>query len=65
MNLDVILSQSENLNGMLYFTRDISVTMRGGYDCSYVDNTGKTVLKGELKLNKGSIKIDSGSFKLE
>lgn len=65
VNLDIILSQEEYLSGALNFNNDISLTMRGGFDCSYATNTGKTVIKGELKMSKGSIKIDSGSFKFE
>lgn len=64
-NLDVILSQEEFLTGSLTFNNDISITLRGGYDCSFVANTGVTVIEGDLQINNGSIKIDSGRFKIE
>jgi len=52
---------TENLN----INRDISITLRGGYDCSYSTNAGETTLKGDMSITNGELIIDSGTLIIE
>jgi hypothetical protein len=44
---------TENLN----FNRNVSVTIKGGYNCDYSANTGKTELKGMMRISGGTLTI--------
>lgn len=52
-----ILSQATNLNGDLVADRNISVSLSGGYDCDYTDNSGNTILNGTITMSNGSLSI--------
>jgi uncharacterized protein len=44
--------------GILDANRDITVTLKGGYDSGYVTNTGTTEVTAPLKVDKGRVIID-------
>jgi hypothetical protein len=54
-------SFAENLN----INRQISVTLEGGWrDCGYTNNTGKTILNGNMTISDGILTIGSGTFEI-
>ncbi len=58
-----VLSQAASLNGNLIADRNISVSLAGGYDCGYSDNSGKTILNGTITTSNGTLSI--GGFILQ
>ncbi len=62
-NGDIIQSQASRFVGDLIINRDISVSLEGGYDCSYSNRIGETVLNGNIIVSKGI--LDGNDFILE
>jgi len=56
---DTIQSIAADFTGDLTFDRDISVTLKGGYDCSYSRNESLTRLMGTLSLTTGTLTIEN------
>lgn len=46
------------LNGDLTCDRDLSISLRGGYDDTYTGRTGSTILRGALKIRGGVVIVD-------
>lgn len=46
---------SENIN----INRDISITLKGGCNCDYSDNSDKTIINGMLTVNNGTIIVEN------
>jgi hypothetical protein len=57
--LPTVLSlQTYQFNENLLFSKDVNITLKGGFDCEFDDNTGKfSVLKGSLTINNGKVTI--------
>jgi len=58
-----IYTRAAQLNGSLVADRNISVSLSGGYDCGYADNSGKTILDGTVTVSSGALSI--GDFILQ
>ncbi len=54
---EIIESLAETLTGDLDINLSKSVTLDGGYNCSYSSNPGKTILNGTLTISSGSLSI--------
>jgi photosystem II stability/assembly factor-like uncharacterized protein len=60
-NLDtgtLIESQAVHLNENLFFDRNISVTLKGGYDAMYTNNPSATTINGTLTISDGSLIVE-------
>ena len=55
---DIIQSQAFNFTESLTFNSNISVTLRGGFDCSYTSNPAVTTLKGAVALSNGAVSFE-------
>jgi hypothetical protein len=63
LNGDTIQSQAEVIYEDLYFDLDKSVTIEGGYDCSYSNNDGITTLNADMRISDGTLKISDFRLK--
>ena len=52
-----IQSQAVSLDGDLSADRNISISLAGGYDCLFTDNSGKTILNGTITISNGTVLI--------
>jgi hypothetical protein len=63
INNDVIQTQAISYGGALNFNRSdilgLSVTLEGGYNATYSDNTGKSILGSPLTIGSGTITLDN------
>ena len=59
---DVIQSQAVAFAENLNFNRAISVSLEGGFDCSYATNTAATTVTGTLTLGLGSVSCENVVF---
>lgn len=50
---DIIQSQAVTFIGNLYIDQDKSITLEGGYDCTYSSNNQKSFLNGMLTIGNG------------
>ncbi|MBJ6801024.1 protease pro-enzyme activation domain-containing protein [Geomonas propionica] len=55
--------QALDFNADFVFDRDITVSLSGGNDCAYTDNSNKTGVLGKLRVSKGTVAIDKLAFK--
>lgn len=55
---DTINIQEAVFYGDIQIDRDISITMRGGYDCTYSNNSGRTTLEGSMTISSGTVTIE-------
>lgn len=55
---DLIMLQTYYFGGGLILDRNIKVTLRGGYDCGYSDNSGAAVLGGKLRVQDGTVRVE-------
>jgi hypothetical protein len=39
--------------------RDISITIRGGYDCGYSSVTGVTTIIGDMTISEGAVTMEN------
>jgi PKD repeat protein len=57
---DSIFSHAGALAENIILNRDITITIVGGYDCDYIDNSsGETTISGSITINNGMNTIDS------
>jgi alkaline phosphatase len=61
---DTIYSRALLMNEDLNFNRNISVSLVGGFDCTYEAFMGKTVLNGNMTISNGTLTIASGTFEV-
>jgi hypothetical protein len=54
---DTIQIQSDMFTEDLNIDRDISVTLAGGYNCSYTDNPEVTTLNGDMIISAGTVTV--------
>ncbi|RJR15266.1 MAG: PKD domain-containing protein [Nitrospiraceae bacterium] len=59
----VISSRAGSLSGNLIVDRNISISLSGGYDCSYSVSIGNTILNGDVTMSSGALSI--GGFFLQ
>ncbi|GBD97086.1 MAG TPA: choice-of-anchor D domain-containing protein [Nitrospirae bacterium] len=60
---DIIQSQASRFIENLNINRNISITLEGGYDCSYSNITDKTRIQGDMTVSDGTANIEN--FMLE
>ncbi len=56
---DIIESINGDFTGDLAFSRDISVTLKGGYDCAYSSNNGLTRVQGTVTIGAGTLIVEN------
>jgi PKD repeat protein len=56
---DIIQSQVVTLTENLNINMDKTVTIKGGYDCSYTTQTGKTTINGTINIIDGTATIEN------
>ena len=56
---DTILSQAVVFNENPDFNRNISLTITGGYDCSYSTNNEKSVVNGTITIRSGTVVLEN------
>ncbi|MFZ3137404.1 MAG: chitobiase/beta-hexosaminidase C-terminal domain-containing protein [Thermodesulfovibrionales bacterium] len=61
-NNDVIQIQALTFTENLNFNRDISVTLKGGYDYNYTANASNTAVMGTLTISSGTVTIENVSI---
>jgi YD repeat-containing protein len=42
----------------IHIDRDISITLKGGFDCTYYNNSGATTLEGSMAISNGTVTIE-------
>ncbi len=60
---DIIQSQAARFIEDFNINRDISVTLGGGYDCSYTTNIGNTIINGNMAISDGTATIKNFRLK--
>ncbi len=58
-NGDIIQSQAARFMEDLNINRNISITLEGGYDCSYSTVTDKTRIQGDMTISDGTATIEN------
>ncbi len=56
---DIIQSKTITFNENLNISRNMSLTLTGGYDCGYSVITGTTVVNGHMTIQDGSVTIEN------
>ncbi|MBN2809496.1 MAG: S8 family serine peptidase, partial [Deltaproteobacteria bacterium] len=56
---DTLQLRAGNFAGELNFTRNIVLTLSGGYDCAFAQVIGTSTLKGSLTLAAGSLTVEN------
>jgi hypothetical protein len=56
---NILQSRVYTFNEDLDHNRNISVTLKGGYDIDYATNTGYTSLHGTLKISNGTVVLEN------
>ena len=59
VNGDTVEACTGDFTETLSFNRDVSVTMKGGYDSQYANNSGNTWVKGSLTISKGCLTVEN------
>jgi hypothetical protein len=62
---DIIQSQDAELTEDMYINRNITVILKGGYDCSFTNITGTTIINGNMTISDGSVIVQDGTFALQ
>jgi N-acetylneuraminic acid mutarotase len=62
-NGNTVALQALDFNSDLLFDRDVSITLRGGYDCGYTVNGTATGFLGKLRVTNGTARIDNVRFR--
>jgi len=57
-NGNIIQARENTFVGSFTLNRDVSLTLKGGYDSAYVNNNGYTALQGILSVERGSSIIE-------
>ena len=58
MDSEHINVQSGLFSGDIHLDRDISITLKGGFDCNYYSNSGVTRLDGSMTISNGTVLIE-------
>ena len=56
---DTIQAQALDFEESLNFSRDIQITIEGGYDCEYTDNPSTSTIKGSMTISNGTVTVDN------
>jgi hypothetical protein len=51
--------QAIDFDEYLYFGRDISITLKGGYDADYTSNLSYTTISGSLTISQGTVVLEN------
>lgn len=54
----IIQARARNFTGDLNLISGIPVTLRGGYDCQFLSNSGHTTVTGKVTIRSGKVTID-------
>ena len=55
---DNIHVQSDIFSEDIHIDRDISITLQGGFDCTYYNNNGVTTLEGSITISNGTVTLE-------
>lgn len=58
VNADIIQLQDVIFSEDIQIDRDVSITLQGGYDCTYYSNIGRTTLEGSMTISNGTVTIE-------
>jgi PKD repeat protein len=64
-NGDIIQMREGTFAEDIVLDRDISITIRGGYNCDHTSDTGLTVINGNMTINNGNMTINNGTVVIE
>ncbi len=56
---DIILMQEYPFAETLVLDRNVSVTLKGGYDCNYTSNPGFVTISGPLTVSGGTVAVEN------
>jgi PKD repeat protein len=56
---DIIQMRAEIFTEDIVLNRNISVTIRGGYNCDHTSDTGLTVINGNMTISNGTVVIEN------
>ncbi|MFZ4438403.1 MAG: hypothetical protein ACOYOS_08250 [Syntrophales bacterium] len=59
VNGDTIQSQAVSFSENLDFSQNISVALKGGYDCSFSTNDQKSTVDGTVTISNGTVTMDN------
>src|SRR6185369_2042874 len=51
--------QAADINGLISFTRPISITLKGGYSADYLSSNGFTIIHGSIEISAGTVTIEN------
>jgi hypothetical protein len=57
-NGNVIETQSQGFSGDLFFNRNVSISIRGGYNADFTGNPSYTTINGKITISNGSVTFD-------
>jgi photosystem II stability/assembly factor-like uncharacterized protein len=58
-NGDTIQSMALNFSENLLFDRNVTVTLKGGYDSAYTTNPSSTIINGTLTISDGTVEVEN------
>lgn len=59
INGDTVQSKTLSLTENININLNKAVTLKGGYDCNYTSNAGKTTLTGNITISNGTVTVES------
>ncbi len=62
---NTIQSRDELFIENIFINRAISVNFEGGYDCDYLNFTGRTIINGDIVISAGEIVIQDGIVEIQ
>jgi alpha-tubulin suppressor-like RCC1 family protein len=60
---DIIQSRSGTITGTLQLTREVTISIKGGYDGKYESNSSYTTIIGDLKISAGTVQVENLNFR--
>lgn len=58
-----VFAQAKTLSGDVLLSRDVNLSLKGGYDCGYTINPAAVTIRGALKVAAGTLKVERVAFK--
>jgi alpha-tubulin suppressor-like RCC1 family protein/subtilisin family serine protease len=62
LDSDLIQLQAFNFSGNFDFDREVSVALKGGYDCGYSEGEAGAGISGKLTVTRGTVKLGNIRF---
>lgn len=60
---DTIFAQAKQFTGDVVLSRDVSVVLKGGYDCGYTTNPVAATMDGTLRVTAGTLQVENLVFR--